>query len=434
MCVNNKVIQNIILFLFFIFPLIKTLPNFEESLEKKWNEHTLFDYIKQKFLGPDKLADLKNMHYMLVDPDDNLKKINLEKAKNNLELLYKEFNITSFIFIVNGIEKNTDLDYKLKDFVTEVFSEIYKYNNEFDIYSTISVIFQIEDKKMNIRLGSTCRGIVYDFDALKILKKRDKELKDKKIEKLLNEFTKDFLSTYRKNYKISKNNNSSFIFKKGIIFILIFVFIIILSTVIYFCFCYKSNINKIMNKEDIEVVIKSNRENKIKEFIKKYKNKNIEKIMEDTCIICLEDFEKDNNDIKNSVITSNSDEEDTNNNESISNEKITIPCEHSFHIACISECFNKEKRCPICHAEFEFFKKEEKNNDDNKNKLNIKNFTLNKNWEYNDKNSLINNINNFMRIQKIMNPLDINDEFCSNIISLYENTKNDKYEIAKIDN
>ena len=34
MCVNNKVIQNIILFLFFIFPLIKTLPNFEESLEK----------------------------------------------------------------------------------------------------------------------------------------------------------------------------------------------------------------------------------------------------------------------------------------------------------------------------------------------------------------------------------------------------------------
>ena len=432
-------LKKILYFILLFFPFIKTLPNFEESLPKKWNEHSLFDYIKQNFINSNKSENVQNMHYMIVDPNEYLKNLTLENTKNNLDCLFKEFNITSFIFIVYGIEKNTDLDYKLKDFVSELFSEIYKYNSNFDQYSTISILFQIEENEMSIRMGSTCRWVINDLDALKILRKREKELKDKKLDLLLNELSKELLSTYRKNFKIVNNNSGNSIFKKYIIYIMCFILLILLSTLFYCCFCNKINEGKISNNEIIEVDIKSNKEIKIKEFINDHKNKNIKTVMEESCIICLEDYDKENeNDINNNVTTSNSDEEDTNNNNNnkdiLSNEKVTLPCEHSFHISCISNWFKHEKKCPICKTEYEFFEKREKKGN-NKNKLNIKNYNLNKNLEFSDENNFSDHVKDFIRMQKLLNPVDINEEFCIDIIKSHNgNKKGDKYEIAKIDN
>ena len=420
MSIKSK--YNIIIFLLFI-SLIQT-QNITNITKKKYNEQSLYDFIKPKFLSPDKPEDMQKLHYMLVDPEEYLKSISTVEIRRNLELLYKEFNITSFIYIVNAIEKNRDLNYKLRDFSSEIFSDIYKYNIDFNERLTISALFQIEEKKMHIRLGSTCREIIGDLLAVRILRKREKDLKKKNLEKLFNEFTSDLLTTYRKNYKMYKNVDTSKLAKKAIISFVIMVFILVLLIV---CYCMRNKYNIDMDDSQkaiiIDKYIKTIKEKKIKDFINKHKNEKFEKVIDDICIICLEKFENEKN-IKSTVFTGNSDEEDN-----MSNEKITIPCKHSFHTKCILNWFKQEKRCPICRTKFEFYDKEEKN-ENSDNLLNIKNYNINNTWEYDNNSIFIEYINNFVRIQKIMNPYDINTEFCSKIINEYENN----YDIIKIKN
>lgn len=425
----------IILLLFIITPLIKNLPQIEKLIMKEWDEHTLFNYIKQKFLNGDKLEDIKNLHYLIADPNEYLKNVNIEEVKNNLESLYKGFNITTFIYIITKAEENTNLGYKLKDLTSEVFSEINAKNPDFDEYSTISAIFRVEDKKSQIRLGSTCRWILSELGALNILKKRAKDLENKKFEKLLNIFTKDILSLYRRNYKISKNYKGFLILTKRIIIFIIFVFLIVIGTICYCLFCNKSNLEKVPKNDLIEIDINSNKEKQIEEFIKKHKENSIETIIENICYICLENYDKEN-DIRNLSSTSNSDEEDTTNhniNNSISNEKVNIPCGHSFHKNCISHWFTLEKKCPICQAEYEFHENNEKKDSIEIN-LNIKNYILNENWNYKNENNFSNYINNFIRIQRIINPLEINEEFIKKIINLIDKDKNDVFQSFKINN
>ena len=424
-----KNLLNHIFILFFIFPLIRNLPQNGDLIKTYWDEHSLFDYIKQKYLNPENPEELKNLHYILADPNEYLKNINLDEIKNNLEILYKELNVTTFIYIVRAVEKNTDLNYKLKDFVSEVFSELYKKNPNFDEYSTISAIFRVEDKKLHIRLGSTSRNILYDSEALQIIKKRKNDLEDKKFEKLLRLFTKDLLSTYKKNFKLSKNYKGYFTLKKSIIVLFCFVLTMFICAICYYIFCNKENLEKIKDNS-IEIDLNEKKEKKIEEFIKNNKNKDIEKIIEEICILCLENYEKEN-DIKISIKTSNSDEEET-NNDIINNinEKINLPCGHYFHLKCISEWFKLEKKCPICMAEYEFYENEEKGNES---KLNIKNYKLNENWK-NENNILIRNIDNFIKIQKMINPFDINEEIIKNNIVYNNNKKNDIFKSVKIDN
>ena len=415
------------LLLFIIFPLISSLPQIKELIKKKWDEHSLFDYIKQKYLNPDNPEEIKNLHYIIADPNEYLNNINLDEIKNNLELLYKELNVTTFIYVISEVEKNRDLNYKLKDFASEVFSEIYKKNPNFDKYSTISAIFRIEDKKMHIRLGSSVRSILYDSVALKILKKRANDLENKKYEKLLRLFTKELLSTYKKNFELSKNYKGYFTIKKIIIYIASFVLLLAILTICYCIFC--NNKGKFFKLKDdfIEIYLNSNKEKKIEDFIKNNKNKNIDKVNRDICLICLRKYEQKN--YRNNVVTNNSDEEDTNNK----NEKIKIPCGHFFHIKCIIDWFKLEKKCPICLTEYELYENELKKNEENK--LNIKKYNLNGNSKKEENNLFIRQIDNFLRIQKMINPLDdINEENIKNKIGCKDNEKNDIFKSIKIDN
>lgn len=419
-----------IFMLFFIFPIINNLPQTEGLIKTYWDEHSLFDYIKQKYLNPDNPEDVKNIHYIIADPNEYLKNINLDEIKNNLELLYKELNVTTFIYLIRAVEKNTDLNYKLKDFVSEIFSEIYKKNPNFDEYSTISVILRVEDKKLHLRLGSTTRSILYDSEALSILKKRKNDLEEKKFEKLLRLFTKELLSTYKKNFKLNKNYKGYFTLKKSIILLFCFVVLMFICTICYCIFSdNKKDLENIKNNS-IEIDINEKKEKIIEEFIKINKNKDIEKIIEEMCILCLKYYEKEN-DSKISIRTSNSDEEDTNNdiNNNDLSEKINLPCRHSFHTKCISDWFRLEKKCPVCLTEYEFYENEEK---ENESKLNIKNYKLNESWK-NENNNLLRNIDNFFKIQKMINPY-INDELIKKNIGYNDKNKKDIFKSVKIDN
>ena len=266
--------------LIFFFNLIKS---------RNWNEDSLLDYIKQKFLSNEKFTNSKFL-YMIVDPNEYLKYINLDEAKKNLELIYNEFNITTLIYIVNSTEKNTDLNYGLRKFSLKLFHEISKNNTNFDEEATISLIFIIEEKRMHLRIGSVCREVLYDLDALKILKKRQKDLENRKFEKLFNIFTKDFITKYRQNEQILKNYKGMYSLKKRIIMIFNFVVVLFILIMTYLLFYDKSK--KITNTESVII----NNKNKIG-------NNSFDSLKNN----------EQNNNVKNDIIRNNSDDEEDNN-------------------------------------------------------------------------------------------------------------------------
>ena len=265
--------------LIFFFNLIKS---------RNWNEDSLLDYIKQKFLSNEKFTNSK-FPYMIVDPNEYLKYINLDETKKNLEIIYNEFNITTLIYIVNSTEKNTDLNYGLRKFSLKLFHEISKNNTNFDEEATISLIIIIEEKRMHLRIGSVCREVLYDLDALKILKKRQKDLENRKFEKLFNIFTKDFITKYRQNEQILKNYKGMYSLKKRIIMIFNFVVVLFILIMTYLLFYDKSK--KITNTESVII----NNKNKIG----------------NNSFDSLKNNEQKNN-VKNDAITNTSDDEENN--------------------------------------------------------------------------------------------------------------------------
>ena len=380
------------LLLLYFIPVFNTSFN---SIEK-WDEDNLFEYIKYHYLTPDnKTNEIKAFNYILIDPNEYLS--NIKEIKRYLDKLYNEYNITSFIYIINHLKKNINLNYKLKDFNTKVFSEIKKYTrNNFDEYSTISLIFQVEDDKMNIRLGSNIRNIISDSEALEILKLNSHYLFNKQLNILLKNFFSSFINKYTYNYKQnSRNNNFNFfaiiLTIKGIL--LLSLIIIIYFILIYFCLIHK---NKTTN-------VRTEMEKNIEKFIRVNKDEQIEKVMNNFCIICLHNYDSDNNGVLNIE----------------ENEKINLPCRHSFHQRCIYKLFKlkENKECIICKTKYKI------KSNDKKEQIDIKDYTLNKKFDYNDINSNYFDcyIKEFINIQKDMNSFDIKNEFCDYIIKIYYN-------------
>ena len=253
---------------------------------------------------------------------------------------------------------------------------------------------------MNIRLGSSIRNIIFDSEALEILKSNSHYLSKKQINILLKKFFSIFINKYTINYqqyKNNRNNNFNFITRiltiKGILLLsLIIIFYFIL---IYFCLIHKNkNIN---NRTEIE--------KNIEKFIRTNKDEQIEKVMNNFCIICLNNYDSDNN---NNILINND-----------NNEKINLPCKHCYHHRCIYKYFKlkENKQCPICKTKLKI------KLDDKKEKMDIMGYILNKNFDYND----INNnyfdcfIKEFVTMQKDIHSFDIKNEFCDYIIKIYNN-------------
>ena len=393
-------IKNGCYFILIILFISNSFSSFNESFKslKKWDEETLFEYIKYKYLTPNnETNNIPEFHFMIIDPNEYLTNNDYLEIKKNLEKLYTQYNITSFIYIINYLKKNTDLNYKLKDFNNKIFSEIYKYKKNFDEYSTISAIFQIEDNKMNIRLGSACRSIISDSESLQILKDNYEYLSSKQIGNLLTKFTSSFVNKYIYNYNQSKKNSKNkfnFLFQiltfKGII--ILSILILVYSLLIYFCFFHKFSENKIAN-----TLVEKN----IEKFIKTNKDESINNINKIFCIICLNKYDSDE------ILTSSNDYE-----------KINLPCGHCYHQQCLYKYFklndNNNKLCPLCKTKFKI------KFDDSNEKIHIKSYIINNIWEDNN-NNFDCFINEFISVQKLMNPFDIKDEFCDKMIKIYNN-------------
>ena len=394
---NNLFYLQFLLFSVILF-LSKSSPIDKFTQQKKWDDKTLFQYIIDHHIS--KIStDIKELHFIIIDPNEYLKSNDLNESIEKIQSFFNEFQITFFVFIINSIHPNNILSYQLRDFMKKINNEIYKYNNKYDENKIISTLFAVEDNKMLIRVGSTCRQIISDSEAMKILKKRKDDLDKKNMKKLINDLFEDILFTYRNNYKKIKNKKMPSFLK-----ILFYIIIIILFGYIYYHFI-KNNFSTHSNDEKfIKIEMNSQIGKKIREFINKNNNKSLKNVMKKTCLICLYDYNKINND--NILFEYD---------ESL-NEKIVLPCEHIFHLKCISQIFQNSTNCPLCKSKFQI--------DDNKNgKIIINNYYLNPNWTYNNTILFKKIIKDFLKMQNKINPDEISDNFCLQLINEYENNK-----------
>ena len=395
---KNKIFYLQLILLFLIISLTKSSPLDKFTTPKKWDDKSLYQYITDNHIS--KIAsEIKELQYMIIDPNEYLENNDLNESIEKIQLLFKEFKVTIFVFIINSINANNILSYQLKDFMQKINNEIYKYNKKYDEKNIISTLFAVEDNKMLIRVGSTCRQIISDSEAMKILKKRKGDLDKKDIKKLINDLFEDISFTYRNNYEKLKSKKMP-VFLKAIIYIIV----IILFGYIYYHFIKHNFSAMSKNEKFIKIEMSSQIGKKIKEFINQNKNKNLKKIMKNTCLICLNDYnQKENNNILFEY------------NET-SNEKIVLPCEHIFHLKCLSQIFKISTNCPLCKSKFQI--------DDNKDcKIIINNYFLNSNWSYNNSMIFKDIIKDFLKMQKNINPDEINDNYCSQLINEYENNK-----------
>ena len=388
--------------------LISNSPNNEFSKQIRWDENTLFQYIKEKYISTYS-NQIINLEYMVIDPNEYLKSDDIIDWTQNIELLYKEFKIISFVFIINSIKENTILSYQLRDFMYKINQEIYKYNKNYDEKKIVSILFAVESNKMFIRVGSSCRPILSDSEAMKLLKKRNNDLKSKNIKKLIYDLSNDILRTYRKNYEQNKNKTIS------PLKIFFYIIILVLFCYIYYHFIKINFSNNKYSENFIKLETKSEYGKKVKEFVKKNINKSIQKVMKENCLLCLENYDMKT---KNNNILFDLDES--------SNEKILLPCNHIFHQKCISQWFLKEKSCPLCLSEFEINKEE--------GKININKYFLNQNWEYNNSIDFKNIFKDFLRIHKSISPDDINEDFSLEINNNYLNNINSNIQNVKVGN
>ena len=321
-----KVKQNMIIFLFFLklyLALAKT--NFKDI--ETWSSELLFNYAKLYVMPPRNPYLPSFPHYMLLDPEHYLGFKNDKGIINKMKLLYDKFNIVTYVILISHLElEEYDRDSEIIKFVSYFNYLIKKDNPNYKDEISLTTVFFIKDRKMRMRTGKSIRKIISDNDALEILNRRKDSLRDKDYYKTVISLLNDIYLTYENNYEFY----NSFLYRNRFKIIISIIFIIIGSIYLYKHFTY---------------IPESIREKKLKEFLRDNKNKKINKVFNESCIICLEKFVDENEELKKN-------NDDTKQNEE---QKTSIlDCGHKFHEYCIVEWLKNHDKCPICRIDIKY--------------------------------------------------------------------------------
>ena len=84
--------------------IISNSSNNEFSKQNRWDENTLFQYIKEKYISTYS-NQIINLEYMVIDPNEYLKSDDIIDWTQNIELLYKEFKIISLYLLLIQLKK-----------------------------------------------------------------------------------------------------------------------------------------------------------------------------------------------------------------------------------------------------------------------------------------------------------------------------------------
>lgn len=263
-----------------------------QSQINTWSSYDLWKYIEYEL----KSNNAINKNYFTMDPNRFLSKngnYNLNLIEKNQQKLFIETKIPNYIIFISNLVPNE----KIEDLAFYVAKNFYLKFPEVNVSNSIISIFSVNDRKMRIRTGSLLKQKISDSSCLEILNNRKKELRKGNYNKVAYDLSNNILDVYNENPYI------------GLIIIAIIMFVVILIV------CYSNNKTK-KEKEQLE---------KIKDYLKRAKTN--KKIISESCVICLEEFEKNSKDVS------------------------TLPCGHEFHTRCITEWMLKSKKCPLCREE-----------------------------------------------------------------------------------
>ena len=328
-----------ILFNFMIqFSLINSSSIDPVNNPKSWTPDTLYNRLKETYLHPNNPQYKQNLQYMLFDPEFYLQGGDLQEAYNAMYTLYEKYNVSTHVFFISYMDEKYKTDEAFAAFADRLSYLIYNNHDNYNENLTLTAVFFIKDRKMRIRTTRNLRKIITDDDALNILNRRKKDLRNSNFEEVANGLMMDIFKTYTKNIENTDGN---------MILLLTILFIIGMSIFVY-----------LANREQT-----SQQEDKVKVFLDKCKNRaNPREIFTESCIICLEDF-KSNEEIKMLESTNKAAFEKV--------ETSTLDCGHKFHRKCISDWLKKEENCPICRTKFDIKSNQNNNSYKIDNELNF---------------------------------------------------------------
>ena len=364
------------------------------SVPLVWDEQSLFNYTKANYLnGPYK----KLMNHLVFDPE----KIVLDKAKINsvkptVESLLSDYSVKNFIYLVNSVEDSFSYS-NFKNLILKINEYLNKNNDDFDPELLISTFISVKNSKVFIVRGDKVKKVITNNELDHLIKDIKKHLKPNKdnLHIIIKSYYENILKIYRKNIKLNK----SFFQQYKNIIILFIILAIIVICVIYFSGESNDFEHKIAEKE-----------NKIISFLDKNNENSLEVIMQKYCIICLNRYYK-TKDVPNSNKRKNSiDDAEVDTN------KTQLQCGHIFHSKCLLKWYQKESKCPLCKSVFKL----KYNHDNNNDQIEISKFTLNKNCGFSNKTKLGYIIDDFVHIQKKINPHMISHSFGNDLIKDYK--------------
>ncbi len=353
MIFSNYNILFFIIFIIFNFSFILVENNTldkgpENSTQDIWDPDSLYNYTKLNFLDSNNPNKTSNLKHMIVDPENYLNYSDLTKIYQIMEMLYDKLKINSYIFLISHMEISS---YKLKQeeyinmkleterFLSKFNYIMYRDNSFYEDNMTLTIIFFLKDKEIRVRTGRSLRKVIQDKDASNIINRRNEDLIEENYDKVVYELVKDIYETYISNYELY--NSFYYKNKEKIFFSIIFLIISIISYIYI-----------------INYVPESEREDKIKEFLHRNKDKKIKTIFSQSCIICLDYFmpERDKLKIENLLDKKRLKREKTN----------LLECGHKFHERCIVEWQKTQNECPICRISIKYnkTKKENKSNEE----------------------------------------------------------------------
>jgi len=299
----------------------------------KWTPDLLFDYTKIEILSYNRYNF--NINYMIIDPENYLNYADLSEIAGKMKKIYEEYNINTYIILISELQLNgyySDINNEVERFVS-YFNYYLNGYSQYNDSMSVTTAFFIKQRKMRMRTGKYARKIISDRKALEIINARKDDLRSENYYNVVNKLLDDIY------YKCTLDYYSNYI--------LISWIILFFSTYFLFLrFCYKPE------KERVK---------KIKEFLKKNKDKQLKNIFNDSCIICLDNLDDKNEIIKNIEVSKEKEqakEEKEKEKENIA----VLECGHRFHEKCIIEWLKKHNICPICRV------KQKIGNDDDYNK------------------------------------------------------------------
>ena len=365
-----------------------------------WNEESLSLYLEKNFLQSNEKNNA-NFQYLLIDPEQSLN----EQSKISLQKIFKailnEYNINNIIFLLKSIDNSFDKK-NLENLIIEK-----KIKLNLDLENLIITLISTSEPKIFIITGNKIKEKISDSSIENLhqnIEKNIKTVNKSEISRIIVDYYENIINILKTNNKKSKN---FFLRYKGIA---IFVTVIIIIIMLIKFFSGESN--------DFPKIILQ-KETKIISFLKQNKNRTIKEITNKMCIICLNDYNNDEQSkINKSSDNLNSDISrerkssiDSSDNVTKISDKIHLPCKHVFHVTCLTRWKIYENKCPLCGAVIVF---------DSKNTLKINKFYPNKNWMFNEESKFRLVIEEFMRIQKTFYPHLVHSSFATKMVNDYK--------------